>query len=91
MDPVLAPLLGQAGIAGIVLWWLMTRVEDRLKENTKAIDTLRHTLTRQTLAQLLDVLSRSSASPEVKRQATAIVDEIRGEQAAVSAQREGRS
>ena len=77
---MLLPVLTQAGIAGVVLWWLMTRVEDRLKEHTKAVDALRHTINRQTLAHLLDVLSRSSVNPDVKRQATAIVDEIRAEQ-----------
>jgi hypothetical protein len=82
VDPVLVPVLGQAGVAGVMLWWLMTRVEDRLREQSKASDLLRAAVNRQTLAQLLDVLSRTSASPEVRRQATALVDEIKAEQAA---------
>ena len=79
VEPIVAGLV-QYGPLGIILAWLMFRVEDRLKEQVRSNDRVRQAINRLAMAHLLEVATREEAPPVVKQQATAMLDEIRAEQ-----------
>lgn len=59
----------QLGAMGIVLGWLMYRVESRLDRGERAMDRLSRAL-------LLDLVSRSDTTEALKAQARVVLGEI---------------
>lgn len=57
----------QFGLAGIVLWWVMVRVEKRLDSHTSVLNDL-------VLAITLEVQTRDSLSPQARDRVDTILE-----------------
>lgn len=88
VEQLVLPLIN-VGAVGAVLAWFMLRNEARLTELAGSIDRFRHALNRFAMAHLLEVATREDAPPVVKKQAEALLDEIKAEQAQTGGKREG--
>lgn len=80
------PLLN-AGVLGVVLVWLMTRVETRMKEHDRRMVAIENAANRTTRAILLLVVSLKNANEAAKTEAKAVMREV---DVAEGAQESGR-
>lgn len=69
METTAVPLLFQLGVVGVVLAWLMFRVEKRMERVELALDRLTRT-------QLLTLLARPDVEETVKSQVRSILAEM---------------
>lgn len=69
MESAVLPILLQIGVPGVILWWFMTRVENRLDSLAKALD-------RQTRTQLILILSLPGVPEPSQRQARELLKEL---------------
>ena len=89
VDQLLTPLIN-LGAVGIVLAWFMVRSESKMAETAAALDRLRQAVNRLAMAHLLEVATREDAPTVVRKQAEAVLKEIRSEQTqTASTQRQG--
>ena len=70
----ISPLIN-LGAVGVVLAWFMIRAETKLDALVRAVNRL-------ALSQVLDVLNRPGISPETKRQARILEQDIKSAQKA---------
>lgn len=78
MEQFLGPLL-QSGSLGVVLGWLMWRVEGKMDKQNAATEQLRQAINRLAMAHLLEVASRPEVPQAVKYQAQVMINEIKAE------------